>query len=109
ENGYVQSESLSQGVGYWMKLPEGILSDTVIHFAGTGVVEETLMVTKKWNLIGSLSVPVAVMDLIEVPNGMFTSSFYGYDGSYQAADTLYPGRGYWVKSAGEGKLILRRR
>ncbi|MFI5252818.1 MAG: hypothetical protein ACHQQQ_10345, partial [Bacteroidota bacterium] len=31
ENGYVQSESLSQGVGYWMKLPEGILSDTVIH------------------------------------------------------------------------------
>ncbi|MFI5252757.1 MAG: hypothetical protein ACHQQQ_10040, partial [Bacteroidota bacterium] len=109
ENGYVQSESLSQGVGYWMKLPEGILSDTVIHFAGTGVVEETLMVTKKWNLIGSFSVPVAVTDIIMVPANMLNSMFYGYDNSYSAADTLYPGRGYWVKSNGEGILILRRR
>ena len=48
-------------------------------------------------------VPVSAIGNPGAPLG---SLFYSYNGGYKTADTLYPGRGYWVKADGEGKLIL---
>jgi hypothetical protein len=37
---------------------------------------------------------------------LVTSRFFGYSGSYQSADTLKPGLGYWVKVGQAGTLLL---
>ena len=37
---------------------------------------------------------------------MVTSKFFGYNGSYKTTDTIYPGKGYWVKVNQSGTLIL---
>ena len=35
---------------------------------------------------------------------MVTSKFFGYNGSYKITDTIYPGKGYWVKTNQSGTL-----
>ena len=35
-----------------------------------------------------------------------TSKFFGYNGMYITSDTIYPGKGYWVKTEEDGTLIL---
>jgi hypothetical protein len=41
-----------------------------------------------------------------IPPGLITSQFYGYNGSYTPADSIRPGRGYWVKVNQAGKLVF---
>ena len=59
-------------------------------------------------MIGGLSKPVATSAIVTIPaTGLINSPFFFYEGSYAAADTLEPAKGYWVKiSSPGGQLIL---
>ena len=102
ERSYVTQDSMIFGTGYWAK-PE-----SVVIFRGIAVMDSAeISIDAKWNIIGSLTVPVAITQITAVPPEMILSPFYGYDsGRYKMTDTLYPGRGYWVKSNRIGKLKL---
>jgi hypothetical protein len=56
-------------------------------------------------MIGSISVPVPVSSIQQVGTNII-SGVYGYALGYQAADSLQPGKAYWVKVYGNGELIL---
>ncbi|MBI4547349.1 MAG: VCBS repeat-containing protein [Ignavibacteriae bacterium] len=102
QDGYKIEDSLKVGVGYWLKFDQ----DQIINITGFPISQETVDVAEGWNIIGSISVPVAVSSLISVPSGIVTSNFFGYSGGYFLADTIYPGKGYWVKSSQAGSIIL---
>jgi len=57
-------------------------------------------------MIGSLSAPIPAGDIIERPPGLITSLVYEYRKGYTLADTITPGRGYWVKAGSAGSLVL---
>lgn len=101
-SGYVEKETLSVGIGYWLKF-----SDTG-HVIMTGYLcdPETVDVNSGWNLIGSASGAVSVNSITSIPGGIVASNFYKYSSGYIIADTIYPGKGYWVKVDQSGKLIL---
>jgi hypothetical protein len=101
ENGYHAADSLAYGRGYWSKLMM-----PYITFAGTPVLDDTLPITDGWNLIGSVSTPLAVNSLQSIPGGVTVSEFYSYNGRYFTSDTINPGRGYWVKVSQNAELIL---
>jgi hypothetical protein len=103
EDGYVQKDSLSYGVGYWLKFPDPV-TDTL---NGGERVLDSVLVHEGWNLIGTLPDPVPVDSITSVPPGIISSRFYGYEEGYGIADTLLPFRGYWVKTEQDGILILR--
>lgn len=103
ESGYYAEDPLRRGVGYWLKFD----SDQFIDFPGDTTTAETVIVRRGWNLVGSLTVPIAPSDIVTIPPGLVTSFFYGYNGAYYAADAIRPGIGYWVKVSGDGVLILR--
>jgi len=102
QGGYVTAATLANGVGYWLK------------FNGAQAVPETgsvrpldsIAVQAGWNLIGSISSPVAVEGLGSSPGGIVASQFFGYDARYYTTDSIRPGKGYWVKVNQGGKLIL---
>jgi hypothetical protein len=51
---------------------------------------------------------VLVADVISIPAGIVVSSFYGYGGSgYMIAETIVPGRAYWVRVSQSGRLVFR--
>jgi photosystem II stability/assembly factor-like uncharacterized protein len=102
ETGYVARDTLRLLEGYWLKFPA---ADSI---GITGIEEgrDTVAVGAGWNLIGAVSGPVDTTLVIQMPPGLIVSAYYGYDAGYAAADSLRPGRAYWVKSAAAGQLIL---
>jgi plastocyanin len=101
--GYSAVSSLSNGPGYWIKFA----GNQVITLSGLLVVADTIPVQRGWNIVGSLSHPVAAASILSIPPGLVTSPFYGYGGGYSTADTIRPGFGYWVKAGAAGSLILQ--
>lgn len=102
DGAYSAAETLTNGRGYWLKFS----SSQVITLGGDPAPVETVAVKAGWNMIGGISSPVAVNSIISIPAGIVNSRFFGYSGSYQAGDTLFPFRGYWVKAGEGGALII---
>src|SRR5262249_37449515 len=40
------------------------------------------------------------------PPGLLSSSVFDYEGSYIAVNEILPGKGYWAKMSGAGKIIM---
>lgn len=97
---YVLEDSIVFGKGYWAKPPSNVI------YQGAYVTEGWMNISKGWNLIGSISEPVAIDNITSSPPGIITSQFYGYGELYFLADTIYPGKAYWVKSSQIGEILL---
>jgi hypothetical protein len=99
---YKAKDSLYPGSGYWLKFaaPES--------FSMTGYIfsAETLNVASGWQLIGVLSSTILANTVVTEPTDLVTSHFFGFNHGYAIADTLYSGKGYWVKTGDAGKIIL---
>jgi hypothetical protein len=61
-----------------------------------------------WNLVGSITYPVAASNVCSSPPHIIISPFWGYSLGYDPADTLKPGGGYWVKVSQNGTIRLDR-
>ncbi|HLF13400.1 MAG TPA: plastocyanin/azurin family copper-binding protein [Bacteroidota bacterium] len=103
QGGYLAQASVSPGTGYWLKFG-GAQS---VNLDGGVIAADTVTVSQGWNIVGSISSPVAVSSILSDPGGLVTSTFFGYNLGYFTADTLHPGYGYWVKTGGPGSLILQ--
>jgi hypothetical protein len=57
-------------------------------------------------LVGSISSTIAIDKITSNPPGIKSSDFYRYQNSYAVADSIKPGKGYWVKVEQEGKLYF---
>jgi len=102
--GYKVADSLQGGTAYWVKLSQ----PWEMGFEGDSLFNDTIEVQEGWNMIGSISVPVAISAIASIPPAITTSKFFGYDHTYYMSDTLFPSRGYWVKADQPAKLILKR-
>ena len=101
-NGYVEQDSLFPGIGYWLKFS----ASANIPILGTLINSDTIDVIAGWNLIGSVSSQILATSVTTVPGDLLSSSFFGYNNVYLAADTLYPFKGYWIKTTEAGKIVL---
>ncbi|GEM_PF-3877077 len=100
--GYVTSESLLAGKGYWLKLPS---SKTSI-ILGDSLHTDTIAVTEGWNLIGSLTRQISAASIVTDPVDLLESNFFGYAHGYSTVSTIDPGKGYWVRTKASGTIIL---
>lgn len=100
--GYVPVDSLAYGVGYWIKF------DTVqnISVSGSLITIDTVNVAAGWNMIGTVSAPTPVGDIIQIPANNVVSQYFNYQGGYRSAVSLLPMFGYWVKVNADGKLVM---
>lgn len=102
ENGYVQKDTLKNGVGYWLKFP----ASEEVGFNGVERNQDSIAVIAGWNMIGVLSSPALASAVTSNPEGIRLSGFFGYRNGYYEADTLEPAKGYWVKVSDNGKLFV---
>jgi hypothetical protein len=102
KNGYIVKDTLKNGVGYWIKVDSTHDYD---HF-GNPRETDTITVADKWNMVGSISYPVAVSDIVTLTAGLTLQSFYAFNAGYASVDSILPGRGYWVKANKAGQFVL---
>ncbi len=100
--GYQPSDTLAYGAGYWMKFA----GSQVLSLPGAERLTQTIHLVQGWNLIGSLSYPVAVSALQSIPASIVATDYFSYGGGYASASVIEPGRGYWVKASGTGTLTM---
>ncbi|MBI3363976.1 MAG: T9SS type A sorting domain-containing protein [Ignavibacteriae bacterium] len=102
QNNYVPTNTMEIGNGYWLQFP----APTAVTICGLPITTESVSVHHGWNIIGSISVPIAVNSITSNPLGLVTSQFLSFDGTYFESDTIQPGHGYWVQVSGAGTLYL---
>jgi len=103
ESGYEMQSYMQTGSGYWVKFND---SASITFSSGKILLADTITVKRGWNIIGSLSVPIAPASITSIPPNLVTSEFFGYTGVYSVATIINPGQGYWVRMNEDGKLIL---
>jgi hypothetical protein len=101
--GYSEADTLRNVTGYWLKFS----ATQSVNITGTARTRDTVRVQAGWNVIGAATSAVSTASIVEIPAGIVVSPYIGFSGSYSSADTLIPGRGYWVKATQDGTLILR--
>lgn len=102
-SGYQQRYTMPNGPGVWAKYP-GIGTAKV---PGNYIFADSIDVVAGWNMVGSISLPVDSGSVFTIPSGIRSTVFYGYNGGYgTGADTIFPGKGYWVKANAPGKIVL---
>jgi photosystem II stability/assembly factor-like uncharacterized protein len=101
-NGYSAADRFVVGAGYWIKSPS-------TNITGCPVSVDTLGVVAGWNMIGSISYPIAVDSIRVIPAGLTLSNFFGYTRGYVADTVITPGAGYWVKASANGSIIFQKR
>ncbi len=91
------------GMGLWVKVAR---YPTFCCIEGGPIARDTIPLTASWNMIGSISFPVAAASVETIPPGIIASRFFGYSSRYVFVDTLRPGFGYWLKASQSGWLVL---
>jgi hypothetical protein len=100
--GYQGTCVLEPGTGYWVKCTGGTVCAT-----GVAIERDSVFVQPGWNLIGSVSFPLSASLAGSTPPGIINSPFYTFGvAGYTPAESLEPGRGYWVRVSEAGVLIL---
>lgn len=100
--GYVGGDSLIPGTGYWLKFS----GSTTRPFSGIWNRRDTIDVQARWNMIGTTSGKIRTSSVKSIPTGIVSSNYFGYNGGYQIAQALEPGKAYWVKASQSGKLVV---
>ena len=99
-SGYVTTDTLSTGVGYWVNFPAGkTYTISGQPYSGVGKVA----VQAGWNLIGPYET-AATTFFIQSPNAI-ESNIFDYNGGYNIQTTLNPWSGYWVKVTSAGEIF----
>jgi hypothetical protein len=101
--GYREEDTLANGTGYWVKMDAAVS----VGIAGRVVEAETVEVRSGWNLIGGITTPVDTGAVEQQPPGIVVSSWLGFSGGYTPAESVEPGKAYWVKASAPGMLIVR--
>jgi len=101
---YQERDTLRNGVGYWLKYA----SSTSQQIIGSSFARETINVTNGWNMIGTPSYPVRIVDIIALSPTTLASNYFGYASAsgYYTEDTLREGKAYWIKVNNTGSLDL---
>jgi len=102
-NGYVASDTMHNGVGYWGKFPAAVTN----VITGSPRTRDSLTVSSGWNMVGSISNPVDTGTIVSTPPGLRGSNWFGWSGSgYIVVSQLAPGKAFWVKASAGGKFVL---
>ncbi len=102
EGSYVSHDTLAPGLGFWMKFN----GSAVDNLTGSPIMNDTIPVKQRWNMVGSLGVPIPVGSISSSPGGIISSNFFYYNGGYFIGDSIRPGKGYWVRTSSDGQLFL---
>ena len=100
---YTQEEELELGRGYWLRFSDSGSTD----ITGTSMNELEVEISEDWNIISGHSQVINIDEDIDDPlDILIAGTFYEFNGNYVATPLMIPGKGYWVRSSGEGVITF---
>ena len=99
DGAYQQETDLILGEGYWLRFTE----DGTTTITGEPLNEITVNLVEGWNLVSGPSQNSVIIDLDEI---VIPGTLYEFGEGYNNTNELVPGRGYWIRSSGDGDVLL---
>ena len=65
-----------------------------------------ISISEGWNLISGISFPVDVNAILDSDGLIVPGTIYGFAPNYFNAETIESGNGYWLRSNGDGEIII---
>jgi photosystem II stability/assembly factor-like uncharacterized protein len=100
--GYNYGAPLQTGTGYWVRYAAP--RDLII--TGDSLAIQQITVSAGWNLIGSITTPISASSIGSMPPGIISGNLFTYNNGYTIADSLQPGRAYWLRTTASGTITL---
>jgi len=102
-NGYLSETNLTLGEGYWLRFPDS--GNTEI--TGIPINDLTISLNEGWNLISGTTNFMNVLDIQDPSGIIIPGTIYRFTPEgYSNAESLEPGRGYWVRANISGVITL---
>ena len=99
----VQLRTLAMGNGYWLRFESA--GTTSVN--GQPVGSLSISLVEGWNLISGISSSIDMSDIIDVDNLIIPNTLFGFSADgYWSPESLTPGKGYWLRSSGNGEITL---
>ena len=102
QDGYIQENELINGTGYWLRL----VNSNSVTFTGGEINTLTISLSPEWNLITGFTQEISIGSIYDPQDLIVPGTVYGFDESYVQISTLAPGKGYWLRSSGNGEIFL---
>ena len=93
---------LNPSFGYWLRFNEP--GSEII--SGLAITQMDVTIYEGWNLISSITFPVEINNISDPEGLIIFGTIYGFNGSYISVAVLEPGKGYWIRSNGDGTISL---
>ncbi len=102
--GYSQTEILEPGNGYWIRFENSGAQD----IEGDPLDVLNIEITNGWNLFSGSSFEMELSEFYDPDGLLISGTMYGVDEGYISTNFLLPGKGYWVRSTGNGTIFFNR-
>jgi len=103
DNGYNLESNLENGTGYWIRFDDEGGFSTLTGFE---IEEITLPIAEDWNMISGVSTSVYSNSILDPDNLIIPNTIYLFDVGYSIAETIEPGKGYWLRSYNDGEITI---
>jgi surface protein len=104
-NQYQQATELNPSRGYWIK--SKTFDSEELSLVGSGLINTTIQLREGWNLIGSLSAPINVEDIVDESGILTSAPIFRFNGnSYESVEILNPNDGHWIFAENDGSIEL---
>ena len=100
--GFVSSEILGVGNGYWLKFPAAEIATV----CGSDRTESVINLTNGWNIIGGPNCNIPLINVIDPGGIIIPGTLLGYSGSYLSASSIDGTKAYWIKANASGTITL---
>ena len=101
--GYISETNLTLGDGYWLRFLDSGNSE----ITGTPVNELAISLNEGWNLISGNNNSIDISNIQDPSGIIIPGTIYEFaPEGYSNAETLEPGRGYWVRANSLGIITL---
>jgi len=101
--GYAQEDQLIPGKGYWLRFQ----SNGVTTLSGQTINELSIELSEGWNLISGVSELVNIISIHDPNQLIIEGTIFGFTDGYSPTETIEPGNGYWLRSSGDGTIVIQ--
>ena len=102
DGGYAQGTQIIPGTGYWLRFQ----SDGLLFITGQSIDVLPIELSEGWNMISGISETVEVSSIIDPNQLIIEGTIFGFNGGYESVEVIEPGNGYWLRSNGNGEIIV---
>jgi len=101
-NSYFNEDSFEVSAGYWLRFSE----PQSVSVTGRNIESCVIPLNQDWNMISGISRSLDIGEVSDPQGIIVPGTLFRFTNSYQQADSIKQGEGYWIRASAAGEIEL---